>query len=92
MSVGKGSIQRAAQAKSAAEEKEVGAKTPEVKAEEKKAAPKNTGKKTAAQTKKEAVKKDTPVVAASVISSDDIHEKKFEAISGIYCELPTYLL
>lgn len=54
MSVGKGSIKRAAQAKSP-------------------------------------VRKDT-VVAASVISSDDIHEKKFEAVSSIYCELPTYLL
>ena len=61
MSVGKGSIQRAAKAKGAAE-------------------------------KKTAKPKKTPVVAASVISSDDIHEKKFEAASRIYCELPTYLL
>lgn len=67
MSVGKGSIQRAAKVKGAAEKKEVPAK------------------KTAKQKK-------TPVVAASVISSDDIYEKKFEAASRIYCELPTYLL
>ena len=37
-------------------------------------------------------KKKETVVAASVVSSDDIHEKKFEAVSHIYCELPTYLL
>ncbi|MEY8524509.1 hypothetical protein D7X98_12000 [bacterium 1XD8-76] len=70
MSVGKGSIQRAAKVKDAAEKKEAPAK---------KAA------------KAPAKKKDT-VVAASVVSSDDIHEKKFEAVSHIYCELPTYLL
>jgi len=32
------------------------------------------------------------VAAASVISGSDIHEKKFEAVSGIKCDLPTYLL
>ncbi|MFT3984036.1 MAG: hypothetical protein QM697_09015 [Lachnospiraceae bacterium] len=33
------------------------------------------------------------VAAVSVISgSDDIHEKKFEAISKIKCDLPMYLL
>ena len=42
--------------------------------------------------KKAPQKKEETVVAASVISSDDIHEKKFEAVSHIYCELPTYLL
>lgn len=34
-----------------------------------------------------------PVAAAAVISSlDTIHEKKFEAISKIKCDIPTYLL
>lgn len=34
------------------------------------------------------------VVSASVISggTDNIHEKKFEAVSKIKCDLPTYLL
>lgn len=83
MSVGKGSIQRAAKAKDTAEKKEALA---EVAPEEKKAAP---AKKT---TKKAPAKKKETVAAASVVSSDDIHEKKFEAVSHIYCELPTYLL
>ncbi len=73
MSVGKGSIQRAAES------------VPNSGEPKKKAAP---AKKAV---KKPAEKKET-VVAASVISSDDIHEKKFEAVSRIYCELPTYLL
>lgn len=41
-------------------------------------------------------KKEAPqniVAATSVISGgEDIHEKKFEAISKIKCDLPTYLL
>ncbi len=43
-------------------------------------------------TAKKAAKKANPVAAASVVSSDDIHEKKFEVVSHIYCELPVYLL
>lgn len=108
MSVGKGSIQRAAKAKGAAEKKDVAAKAKEAAAEteEKKAAAqaapsekKETVKKTKATpgpkkntVRKTVPKKETPVAAASVISSDDIHEKKFEAVSHIYCELPIYLL
>lgn len=137
MSVGKGSIKRAAQAKEAVKEgkketvaevaavaeqaapvkkevadketatkKEVTAKETAVKKEVtaketapvKKAAPaKKPAAKPAAKAPakkapaKSPARKDT-VVAASVISSDDIHEKKFEAVSRIYCELPTYLL
>lgn len=111
MSVGKGSIQRAAKAKEkkepAAEKRVMDAEMAEAADMEQKettnmtakttaksagAAPK---KKTAAAkktVKKAPVKKQETVVAASVISSDDIHEKKFEAVSHIYCELPTYLL
>lgn len=115
MSVGKGSIQRAAKAKGAAEKKEaveeaqvvekkevieeaaVAEKKETAKEAPKKAvSAKTTAKKKAAPAKK-AVKKTAeekkdPVVAVSVIASDDIHEKKFEAVSHIYCELPTYLL
>ena len=103
MSVGKGSIKRAAQAKEAVKEgkKETVAEVAAV-AEQaapvKKAAPaKKPAAKPAAKAPakkapaKSPARKDT-VVAASVISSDDIHEKKFEAVSRIYCELPTYLL
>lgn len=101
MSVGKGSLQRAAKANDV--------KTAEVSKEVTKAPAKETTKTSAKQTvkapaktsaKKPAAKapakkpaeKKTPVVAASVISSDSIHEMKFQAASRIYCELPTYLL
>ena len=101
MSVGKGSLQRAAKANDV--------KTAEVSKEVTKAPAKETTKTSAKQTakapaktsaKKQAAKapakkpveKKTPVVAASVISSDSIHEMKFQAASRIYCELPTYLL
>ena len=101
MSVGKGSLQRAAKANDV--------KTAEVSKEVTKAPAKETAKTSAKQTaktpaktsaKKPAAKapakkpaeKKTPVVAASVISSDSIHEMKFQAASRIYCELPTYLL
>ncbi len=77
MPVGKGSLTRAAKATE-------GAKA-QVAAPAKKASVKKT-----------VPKKEAPqniVAAASVISgSDDIHEKKFEAISKIKCDLPTYLL
>ena len=108
MSVGKGSLQRAAKANDvkvpAAKtvevkevKKEAEAKTPEkavekksvAKAPAKKTAPKASAKKTAA---KAPAKKETTVVAASVISSDSIHEMKFQAVSKIHCDLPTYLL
>lgn len=92
MSVGKGSIERAAKAKDAAERKEAPA---EAAVEEKKEAVKVTAKETAPKKKavgKRPEKKKETVVAASVVSPDDIHEKKFEAVSHIYCELPTYLL
>ena len=138
MPVGKGSIQRAAKAKAAAEKKEevvemaVETKAAKEDMEKMEEAKTNTEKKEAAKAaseKKEAVKvpekkkaaapakketakaapkkkavsgrkaasnaaekKGETVIAASVISSDDIHEKKFEAVSRIYCELPTYLL
>ena len=93
MSVGKGSLQRAAKAndvKAAEVTKEV-TKAPAK--ETTKAPAKTSAKKPAAKApaKKPAEKK-TPVVAASVISSDSIHEMKFQAASRIYCELPTYLL
>jgi len=105
MSVGKGSLQRAAKAndvKTAEVTKEVTkapaketTKTP-VKASAKqtaKAPAKTSAKKQAAKAPaKKPVEKKTPVVAASVISSDSIHEMKFQAASRIYCELPTYLL
>jgi len=101
MSVGKGSLQRAAKAndaKAAEVSKEV-AKTPAketTKASAKqtaKAPAKTSAKKPAAKAPaKKPVEKKTPVVAASVISSDSIHEMKFQAASRIYCELPTYLL
>ena len=91
MSVGKGSIKRAAQAKDAVKEvkKEAAVvkeetKTEAVKEAAKAEAPKAPAKKTTA--------KKPAVVAASVISSDDIHEKKFEAVSKIHCDLPIYLL
>ena len=85
MSVGKGSLQRAAKANDV--------KAAEVTKEVTKAPAKTSAKKPAAKApaKKPAEKK-TPVVAASVISSDSIHEMKFQAASRIYCELPTYLL
>lgn len=86
MSVGKGSIERAAKTKGAAEEK----KAKEAVSVEEKAAVKETAAKEAPA--KKAVKKEGPVAAVSVISSDDIHEKKFEVVSHIYCELPVYLL
>ena len=57
-----------------------------------KAAPKKKAAPAKKTVKKAPAKKPETVVAASVISSDDIHEKKFEAVSRIYCELPTYLL
>ena len=101
MSVGKGSLQRAAKANDV--------KTAEVSKEVTKAPAKETTKTSAKQTAKapaktsakkpaakapakKPVEKKTPVVAASVISSDSIHEMKFQAASRIYCELPTYLL
>ena len=113
MSVGKGSIQRAAKAKGKKEEiveaadmeqketkdmadaegKEAAVKTvPEKTAKTAKAAPKKKAAPAKKTVKKVPAKKPETVVAASVISSDDIHEKKFEAVSRIYCELPTYLL
>lgn len=77
MPVGKGSLLRASKLQEN-----------EVKEEPEKVAKKS---KTPATEKKVSAKK--PVVTASVITaSDSIHEKKFEAISKITCELPTYLL
>ena len=85
MSVGKGSLQRAAKANDV--------KTAEVTKEVTKAPAKTSAKKPAAKAPaKKTVEKKTPVVAASVIGSDSIHEMKFQAASRIYCELPTYLL
>lgn len=82
MPVGKGSLTRAAKATEGTKEQMA---APVKKASAQKTAPKTEAPKT------EAPKK--IVVAASVISgSDDIHEKKFEAISKITCDLPTYLL
>ncbi len=82
MPVGKGSLTRAAKATEGTKEQMT---APVKKASAQKTAPKTEAPKT------EAPKK--IVVAASVISgSDDIHEKKFEAISKITCDLPTYLL
>jgi len=107
MSVGKGSLQRAAKAndvKAAETVKEVTKTAVKeiAKAPAKPAAKKTTtAKKAAVATKAPAAKKapakkttekKTPVVAASVISPDSIHEMKFQAASRIYCELPTYLL
>ena len=100
MSVGKGSIKRAAQAKEAVKEVKKEAvvvkeetKIEAAKAPAKKAAAKAPAKKAPAKavTKKAPAKK-SAVVATSVISSDDIHEKKFEAVSKIHCDLPIYLL
>lgn len=101
MSVGKGSLQRAAKAndvKAAEVSKEVtkapAKETTKTSAKQTAKAPaKTSAKKPAAKApaKKPAEKK-TPVVAASVISSNSIHEMKFQAASRIYCELPTYLL
>lgn len=78
MSVGKGSIIRAAKSEQSK------AKT-ETKAPAKKpAAKKSTAKKAPA--------KSAAPVRSAVITADTIHEMKFNAISGIYTELPTYLL
>ena len=92
MPVGKGSLTRAAKATEGTKEQMT---APVKKASAQKTAPKTEAPKTEAP-KTEAPKTEAPkkiVVAASVISgSDDIHEKKFEAISKITCDLPTYLL
>ena len=98
MAVGKSSIQRVkVVAGSAAEE--VTKVTP-AETEVKKVAPKKTEVKKAAP-KKEAEKKPAtkkpvakkPVAKkATAPKKDDIHEKKFEMIDGIYSTLPTYLL
>ena len=94
MSVGKGSLQRAAKANDV----KLDAPKTEEKAAVKKTATKPAAKPAAkkAPVKKPAAKapakKETPVVAASVISSDSIHEMKFQAVSKIHCDLPTYLL
>lgn len=108
MSVGKGSIIRAAQAndavKDAAQENRPAAAA--VKAETKSGTAAQAKKAAAGKTqhaktevkkaevkKTEEVKPAEAVVRASVISSsDNIHEKKFEAVSHIYSELPVYLL
>lgn len=94
MSVGKGSIVRAAQASEAGKgTAPVAASVIAAPAE--KVAEMATAKpaaKTAAKPAKTA-KTAKPAVRASVISSSDsIHEKKFEAVSHIYSDLPVYLL
>jgi hypothetical protein len=102
MSVGKGSIIRAAQAndavKDAAQEMKVTdvtvVETVKQEGKAKSAAPaKRAPAKKTQQVKTEVIKTEEVLVRASVISSsDNIHEKKFEAVSHIYSELPVYLL
>lgn len=108
MPVGKGSLNRAAKANGGAETKNAEVKGAEVKNNAKPAVKKAAGQTVQvtqkAQTKPKApakpktqAKQTAPVepvvAAASVITgSDSLHEKKFEAISKITCELPTYLL
>ncbi|MBR6638280.1 MAG: hypothetical protein IKK96_05415, partial [Lachnospiraceae bacterium] len=48
--------------------------------------------KKAAEKKTAAKKPTAKKPAAATVKKDDIHEKKFEMIDGIYSELPTYLL
>ena len=98
MAVGKSSIQRVKVAAGSTVE-EVTKATPAEK-DVKKVAPKKTEVKTEAPkkaaekkpvAKKTAAKKPTTKKAVAP-KKDDIHEKKFEMIDGIYSTLPTYLL
>lgn len=96
MAVGKSSIQRVKVATGNAQEEAV--KTVVEEKPVKKAEPKKAETKKAPATKKTAEKK--PVAkktvakkpAAATVKKDDIHEKKFEMIDGIYSELPIHLL
>jgi len=91
LAVGKGSIQRVKVAANVAAEepKKENAEVKEVEAApvKKASAPK---KETA--TKKAPAKKTVAKPKTANAKKDDIHEKKFEAIDGIYTTLPTYLL
>ena len=98
MAVGKSSIQRVKVATGSSVEEVV--KVTPAETEVKKVAPKKTEVKKEAP-KKEAEKKPVakktaakkPVAKkATAPKKDDIHEKKFEMIDGIYSTLPTYLL
>lgn len=97
MAVGKSSIQRVKVATGNAQEEAV--KTVVEEKPVKKVEPKKAETKKAPATKKTAEKK--PVAkktvakkpaAAATVKKDDIHEKKFEMIDGIYSELPIHLL
>ena len=96
MAVGKSSIQRVKVATGSAQEEAVKAVVEEKTV--KKAEPKKVETKKAPATKKATEKKPAakkPAAkkpAAATVKKDDIHEKKFEMIDGIYSELPTYLL
>lgn len=97
MAVGKSSIQRVKVAAGSTVEESVKAvpaeevkKAEPKKTEVKKEAPKKAAEKKPA-TKKTVAKKPAAKKAVAP-KKDDIHEKKFEMIDGIYSELPTYLL
>jgi len=94
MAVGKSSIQRVKAATGNAQEEVVKAVVAEKPV--KKAEPKKTEAKKAPATKRVAEQKPaakkTAAKKPAAVKKDDIHEKKFEMIDGIYSELPTYLL
>ncbi|MBE5948332.1 MAG: hypothetical protein E7261_04805 [Lachnospiraceae bacterium] len=94
MAVGKSSIQRVKVATGSVAEEPVKVVVEEKPA--KKAEPKKTGAKKTTVTKKATEQKTevkkTVAKKPATPKKDDIHEKKFEMIDGIYSELPTYLL
>ncbi len=98
MAVGKSSIQRVKKAATGVNEET--AVAAEVKTEVEEKPVKKTEPKKVATTKKTAAKKPAekkapakePAAKKAAPKKDDIHEKKFEMIDGIYSELPTYLL
>ena len=101
MAVGKSSIQRVKAATGSAQEDAVKAVAPVEEKPVKKVEPKKTEtnktevkKASAKKTTEQAATKKTAAVTKkpATVKKDDIHEKKFEMIDGIYSELPTYLL
>lgn len=80
-------------AKAAAKTAETAAKTAAKPAAKKPAAKKPAAKKTTAK-KPAAAKEKVETAATEPVEkkSDNIHEKKFEVISNLRCDLPTYLL
>ena len=94
MAVGKGSIQRVKAAANVAveEPKKENAEVKTAKDAVKETPAKKTAPKKETATKKAPAKKSVAQPKAAKAKKDDIHEKKFEMIDGIYTTLPTYLL